>query len=198
MSIRLSIRHSHLAVLTLSAVLGTALLTACGSDGGPSADPSEPTTSSTSETPGDEPTEEPSATVEPATGKRLEGDQFTVNIPQGWRADPEVMGVTFTYDPHGTDTVVTGVSAVSRLSLDQAAKRFSSSVSRDGVRRLPDTTLGGEPAFHLTAEPVGEKVYEAFGLWRNNEIVTLEFDITGTKAERQQLMESVAATWQWK
>ncbi len=194
----MSIRRSHLAVLILSAVLGTAALTGCGGAEQPSADPAQPTTSGTSETAGGAPTEQPSANVEPATGKRLEGDQFTVNIPQGWRADPEVMGVTFTYDPPGTDTVVTGVSAVSRLSLDQAARRFSSSVSRDGVRRLPDTTLGGEPAFHLTAKPVGEKVYEAFGLWRNNEIVTLEFDITGTRAERRQLMESVAATWQWR
>lgn len=190
-------RHRHPSTLALSAVLGVALLAGCGGDKEPTDDPTSATSPSPSDSPSGEPTGETSPAVEPASGTTIRGDQFSVNIPKGWQADPEQIGVTYTYDPDSTATIVTGVTEVGQKSLDEAAALFLSSTSREGVRRVADATLGGEAAFHLAAETTSEYTFEAYGLWRNNQLVTLEFDLTGTEAERADLIASVLATWRW-
>lgn len=192
----MTVAQHRRAALTLCGVLTAGLLLGCGGGDEPADDPTSTAPSATPTT-GDSPTEEDTAAVEPASGKTIEGDQFSVTIPRGWQADREQIGVTYAYDPDSTATLVTGVTAVGEKSLDEAAALFLSSTSRQGVRHVGDTTLGGEPAFHLRGKPLSGYTFEAYGLWRNGQLVTLEFDLPGTDEERRALMDSVLATWQW-
>lgn len=187
------VRRTTLAGLGCAALL----LGGCADDeprSGPSASQSSP-----GETPTDAaPSEEPGNDVEAATGVTIEGDQYTVTIPKGWQADKELLGVVFTYDPDNTDVIaVTSVDG-GVASLDEAARIAVVGSGVPGTRRLDDTTLGGLDAYHLTATPVGEKVYEEFGLSVGDQLVSIAFDIRASDAERQALMDSVLATFEWK
>jgi len=171
-------------------------LTGCGDDE-PGADPSAvaPTTSTASPSASEEPRTDG---VPPASGITIEGDQYRVRIPKGWKADEELLGVVFTYNPDNTDVIaVTSVDGAA-ASLDEAARIAVKGSGVAGTRRVDDTTLGGLPAYHLTATPVGEKVYEELGLSVGDQLVSIAFDIRAPEGEREALMSSVLATFEWK
>ena len=169
-------------------------LTGCGEE--PRADPpAAPTTSTASPVVSEEPSDPGNP---PASGITIEGDQYRVTIPKGWKADEELLGVVFTYNPDNTDVIaVTSVDGAT-TSLDEAARIAVKGSGVAGTRRVDDTTLGGLPAYHLTATPVGEKVYEEFGVSVGNQLVSIAFDIRAPDGERQALMNSVLTTFEWK
>lgn len=171
-------------------------VTGCGDDE-PGSDPSAgaPESSVASPSASAEPVDDG---VTPASGITIDGDQYRVTIPKGWKADKELLGVVFTYDPDNTDVIaVTSVDGAP-TSLDEAARIAVKGSGVAGTRRVEDTTLGGLPAYHLTATPVGEKVYEEFGLSVGDQLVSIAFDIRAPDGERQALMDSVLATFEWK
>lgn len=197
------VRHAaRLAV----ALLLVGVMSACGGDEpgngaepptSPSTEPSEP-----SETP------EPSTTepaVEPATGRVYETPQFTMRAPKGWRVEYEITdAIEFTSgpppgdgqaseaDPFGLVTVETEAES-GQLSLDEVARG-----STEDLPRVADTELGGEAAYLLASNQAAFSDQE-LGLWYDGVVVRLRFTLGGgAKADRQELVDSVVAAWEWK
>lgn len=185
-------------VAPLVVLLVGAGLAGCGGGGEPTADPTTASSSaSTSASP--TPTGETSeAASEVATGPKVAYDQFTVNLPAGWKHDKEILGLTFGYDPDNTDAIeIIAVDSVSR-TLDQAAQSALRTQTREAIRREDDAELGGLPAYHLTAPGVGQHAYDEYGLWIGGQMVSIGLDIEGTEADRRAVIGSVLASWTWR
>lgn len=200
-------RTAHLGAVLL---IGS-LLTGCGDEPDPGNDPTagasgSPESSESGEpSESSEPTESASDTgVAPAGGETFEADQFTVSGPEGWRmkvVSPRVVryssgepksNAQLARRPHGL--VFVDVSDVSgEPTLDELAEE---SVRNDP--RRPDTTIDGEPAYHRANRDQGFESQEEFGLWVVGQQVRVNFSlIGGTPKQRQTLVESVLASWQW-
>ena len=197
------VRHAaRLAV----ALLLVGVMSACGGDepGNGAEPPSSPSTESSepSETP--EPSETEPA-VEPATGRVYETPQFIMRAPEGWRVEYEITdAIEFTSgpppgdgqaseaDPFGLVTVETEAES-RQLSLDEVARG-----STEDLPRLADSELGGEAAYLLASNQAAFSDQE-LGLWYDGVVVRLRFTLGGgAKADRQELVDSVVAAWEWK
>ncbi len=200
-------RSAHVAAALL---LGSALA-GCGDGTAQEPDP-EPTggTSGDVESEQAEPSEsagssESSESSDPAAaGETFDAGQFTVNGPEGWRmkvitertvrfssGQPKSNSALYK-KPHGLVFVdVTDVSG--EPTLDQLAEE-----SVRSEPRLPDATIDGEPAYHLANRDQGFETQEQLGLWREGQQIRIDFSlIGGSKRQRQALIQSVLASWQW-
>lgn len=65
-------------------------------------------------------------------------------------------------------------------------------------RRMADTTLDGEPVFHLEGRLARGSWFSAYGAIRQDTVVYVRFDLVGTRAQSKEVVESVPATWQWR
>jgi hypothetical protein len=200
-------RAAHLGAVLL---LGS-LLTGCGDDPDPGTDPTAGASGSPGSSESGDPSESSGPTesasdpgVAPAGGETFEADQFAVSGPEGWRMkviSPRVVrygsgeprnNAQLTKRPHGL--VFVDVSDVSgEPTLDELADE---SVRNDP--RRPDTTIDGEPAYHRANRDQGFETQEEFGLWRDGQQIRVNFSlIGGTRMQRQALVKSVLASWQW-
>jgi hypothetical protein len=198
-------RAASLAVALL--LVGTT--SSCGGDGpGDRAEPPSSPSAESAESSEPSETAEPSETeagVEPATGRVYETPEFTMRAPKGWRVEYEITdAIEFTSgpppgdgqaseaDPFGLVTVETEAES-GPLSLDEVARG-----STDDLRRLADTELGGEAAYLLASNQAAFSDQE-LGLWYDGVVVRLRFTLGGgAKADRQALVDSVVAAWEWK
>lgn len=198
------VRHAaHLAV----ALLLVGATSACGGEEpGNGAEPSSPSTESTESSEQSETTEpsETEAAVEPASGRVHETAQFTMRAPKGWRVEYEITdAIEFTSgpppgdgqaseaDPFGLITVETEAES-QPLSLDEVARG-----STEPLPRVGDTELGGEAAYLLASNRAAFSDQE-LGLWYDGVVVRLRFTLGGgSKADRQELVDSVVAAWEW-
>jgi hypothetical protein len=131
--------------------------------------------------------------------------QFTMRAPKGWRVEYEISDtIEFTSgpppsngpaseaDPFGLVTVE-AEAETRALSLDQAARSSS-----EPLPRQADTELGGEAAYLLASNQAAFSDQE-LGLWYDGVVVRLLFRLGGGSTEdRQELVDSVVATWEWK
>ncbi len=202
---------SHLrrrtARLAAALLLGSALA-GCGD--GTAAEPDAQATDGTSvdvESGPAEPSESasPSESAGPsAAGETFDAGQFTVNVPVGWRmkvvtertvrfSSGRPKNTSALYKrPHGLVFVdVTDVSG--DPTLDQLAEE-----SVRSEPRRPDATIDGEQAYHLANRDQGFETQEQLGLWRQGQQIRIDFSlIGGSKRQRQALVRSVLASWQW-
>lgn len=140
----------------------------------------------------------------PAGGETFDAGQFTVNGPEGWRmkvvtertvrftsGQPENNSALYRR-PHGLVFVdVTDVSG--EPTLDQLAEE-----SVRAEPRLSDARIDGEPAYHLANRDQGFETQEQLGLWREGQQIRIDFSlIGGSRRQRQSLVSSVLASWQW-
>jgi hypothetical protein len=197
-------RIGHLAAALL---LGSALA-GCG-DGAAKEPDAEPTGGGSGGVDGEptEPSESESSSLSSgpsAAGETFEAGQFTVNGPEGWRmkvvtertvrfssGQPKSSSALYK-KPHGLVFVdVTDVSG--EPTLDQLAEE-----SVRSEPRLPDVTIDGEPAYQLANRDQGFETQEQLGLWRDGQQIRIDFSlIGGSKRQRQALVQSVLASWQW-
>ena len=147
------------------------------------------------------PTDAAPATAPAASGPTITGDVFTVNAPEGWEKDP-----TFSTDfldqysdASGGNSFALAEIAGEVRPLDAVAKDNFSAFSPNGTKRkrVADTTVAGAPAYHFTAQAGFGDFDEAYGVVRGGEQVTIAFTLTGTRQERQAIIDSVLASWQW-
>lgn len=180
------------ACATLCLVL---LLSGCGDDDPESKDPpaSESPSATDSTT---EPTDDP-ATVEPASGPPLTVKGVSLRMPEGWHLDNDE--ASFLVVGAADDrTAIVNLGSFPSLDPDVSLRRLAQSTLRTGSYSngtiLPEATMAGQPAFHVTGDVVGDWT-EEFGLIHDGEIVSVEFVfLRGPKTGRQELIESVLAT----
>lgn len=178
---------------TAAAVVACLALSGCQDDGkDPGKDASGSSTSSPSEK---TPTEAPAA-----AGPVIKGDTFTVNVPEGWTKDKD-----FSTDfldqyaaPEGMDALYVGEIEGEVRPLDDVAKdnfdRFATSGKK---RKMATGDLAGDPAYHFTAQDGSGNFAEEFLAIHDGSQVTLGVVLSGTKAERQAVIDSILASWEW-
>ena len=199
---------SHI-LLRRTAHLGAALLlvgglAACGDDEpDPDARPSSTEPSgSTGLTESPEPTETEPA-VDSATGEAFTGTSFTVTGPEGWALDARSPRVA-QFDsgpPKGDQLDRRAFGLISVVVSDATGGTTLDDLASESVReepRQPDTTVGGEPAYHLANDDQVFNTDEEFGVVRDGESIIVNVGLLGgTEKQRQRLLASVLATWQW-
>ena len=184
---------------TICATLCLVLLVSGCSDDDPEAkDPptSESPSATDSTTEPTEPTDDP-ATVEPAAGPPLTLKGVSLRMPQGWHLDND--DASFLVVGAADDrTAIVNLGSFPSLDPNVSLMRLARSTLRTGGysngKILPEATMAGRPAFHVTGDVVGDWT-EEFGLLHEGEIVSVEFVFfRGPKTGRQELIESVLAT----
>lgn len=177
-------RRRILATSATSLVLLTA---ACGGDAPePSAEPTGTTSSSAAPSPDPQSseTDSPSAptpteqTVAPATGALITGPSSTVNAPASFRDNPSstplggnVNGKSAEYNIALSDNEI----ELPDESTDFLARLVTkSSIIQPPLKRQPDTTMAGQPAYHLAGEDtLSGRWAEEYGLYADGYLTTL-------------------------
>jgi len=179
----------------VAAIAVCLVLTGC-QDG--AKDPSGKESPSGSSSTGETPTGAPAA-----SGPLVEGDTFSVHVPQGWKFD-KTFSADF-IDQYSNPDEFDQRLYVGELSgdvrpLEEVAKgnfaRFATTAT--DKLRLPGADIAGEPAYHFVASQGGGTVVEEFGVVRNGHQVALNITLTGSKPERQAVIDSILAGWEWK
>lgn len=196
-------------VLLLIAVLALTL-SACGSKTRTDNDATSDATSAT----GDAQASEPEAPVaEPATGAAQSGDGYTYNAPEGWAKPPQsVPGFT-------PDTIVANLSdkdgfadnvntvvdttvpaEISLDDLEAGAAKSLKSVGATNVSVEDRTDVAGKQAIHITSELAvgGPHDVDSYFVTNGKKWVAVTFSSNDLDAaERQELADSVLASWSW-
>ena len=147
------------------------------------------------------PTDEAPTKAPAASGPTITGDSFTVNVPEGWTKSEDFS--TEFLDQY-SDTAGNGKLALAEIEgevrpLDAVAKDNFSLFSPNGTKRkrVEDATVAGEPAYHFTANAGFGDFDESLGVVKDGKQVTITFTLPGTGQERQAVIDSVLASWQW-
>ena len=177
---------------TVAAVAVCLALAGCQDDG------TEPTAGSS--TTGTSTDEQPTA-APAATGPAIRGDSFTLHVPEGWTYNKDYS--TDFIDQYSSPTSieqmhVTEISGEVR-PLDEVAEANFEGFAPAGTKRkrLSGATVAGEPAYHLTANGGYGKFVEEFGVIKDGQQVTFGITLTGSRADRQAVIDSVLASWEW-
>ena len=186
--------HTVRACLVVACVAGL-LLTGCqdsgSGDGTGAGAAGDPTSAS--------PTE--SQEVEPADGPIVESDHASYHVPRTFEVADELAG-TFPASEKGSgrSAITLGeVPAFGNTDLRTLARVMAENVARGRApQRVADTTLAGEPAFHLEGQVQPGQHFTAYGAARDDMVVYVRFDLDGSREDNADLIESVLATWQWK
>jgi hypothetical protein len=186
--------------LTLTAVL--ALGAGCGGEDRASGDDPSPSTSAATSTPPESAGSE-SPQAEPATGKVVETKWFRVKVPAGWRVTEVATDFVIVADDRTGPSIISfsitdtygepsPLGKLARTLADTAHFTGDYQVSTDG-------TLGGEPAYVITGARDGATLEAtAYGSLHDEQDVSVTFSLDDTVGPRQELVDSVLATWQWK
>lgn len=189
-------RRTVLAALVAAGLL----LTGCSDeDADPQADPSDTATSSDTATP-DEPTASPEPTVEPASGVRVELDRIAMHAPAGWRKAKQLSPFLVQVDePGSVNSVSLGdLSAVSDTPLQEQAE-----IAADNERQseiVDPVEIGGVDWYHIVGREDRFADFEQFGTIHNGSeaVISFSLDTELAEDERQQIIDSVLATVEWK
>jgi hypothetical protein len=181
-------------------VAASALLAGC-SDSGDRAS-GEPGTSASDTPTGSTSTSTSTPAVEPATGKLVETSYFTVRVPRGFEVDVTAEDFSiYTYDPAGGAEIAFTLVPTNGndFSLHQLAHQLLRNQPWTREPKLAaDTTVAGEPAYHLTG-PVGNGLRtDAFGVAHDDMHVMVDVETDRSPEKQQQMVDAVLATWQWK
>jgi hypothetical protein len=158
-----------------------------------SGDPSESTADGAS----------PAPAVEPATGPRLETPHARARAPEGWGRRQTAFGVD-SQMPGGSDAVTLSEGPAppgaepTRGALRAAAKgQLQLGLTRNPSLDL-DAKLAGRPAFKLTGHDRHGRKVQWTTIYEDS-LVTISFLLQDTpKAEREELVESVLSTFEYR
>ena len=197
------------ALLTAS-LLAASQLTGCGED---EKDPQpEPTTTAS---------DSPSSSSTPAVGPVVEEPTFSFHLPELWTEGEPLSSSnvsTVSGGPaDGFDLTDLAVETWTLKHFDDVAKLSGDVLANFQVyapkgRLVGVTDWAGQPAYHLAGRGALAGHAEQFGVIWKDQHIAIRFDFaspetaTGTRrkefeltrAERQALMDSVEASWEWK
>ncbi|MFC4785547.1 hypothetical protein ACT8ZV_13790 [Nocardioides sp. MAHUQ-72] len=184
---------------SIALALAALLLTGCtGSQDSAAGESGRPPSSAT----GSPQSGPPTPSVPPASGKAVDTSYFTAHVPRGFTVDVTAEDFSiYTYDPGGRTEISFGITPTygKQPTLDQLAH----STLRHGLwerdpRIADETTLAGEPAYHLTG-PVGlGRHTETYGAAYRDRHIDVTIDSVLPVPELRRLADSVLASWQWK
>ena len=181
-------------------VLVAGLASACTDGDEPGGDPS-PTVTSDSPSP-TETSGSPGPSVSPATGLMLELPKARVRVPRGYKElQPEEFLVSAS-DTETTNFISLSDTAALGQSTIQELARSTLEISPylRKPRILAPTTLQGERVYHVAGRIDAVQYLEEFGTIYDGDIVVLTFVLESRipPQERQELIDSVFASFEWK
>jgi hypothetical protein len=187
--------RSALCTLTLAGLL----LTGCGDKDAEAVTDETPSSPS-----GSSPSSETASSdaVEPATGRSVETTWYSVHAPRGWQV--RVLAKNFSIvaqDLHSSAYIAFGITDTYGYQ-DTLAQLAKANLRTSAWPAKPDlveeTTVAGEPAYHLVG-PSGDGFdLDVFGVLHDRQHVSAEFALHGSPQKRLAIVESVLASWQWK
>lgn len=186
--------------LLLSPLLVLALVSGCGASDEPSrtagSEPAAPGSSASA------PSDVPSDDV--ATGIHLRMPNSTVVAPEGWTRGRKLSrGEQDADDPDSISFISLGeieAFGSGKGASELGRTRIASSITPRAPRLRPVITLDGVPVYHVSGWVTSYRWIEEFGAIRNDRIVTLvfSFDKEISAAERQQVLDEVLPTFEWR
>lgn len=188
--------------LAVPLLAGALAVTGCGSDDEPaqpegsgetaSSSPQEPE-ESPEESPEEAPEESPSVT--PATGPALKSDDALVRLPQGSRPSQSTAFTVSAILPDNVGGVFLSEGFAVGETTDEVFRAYNKNDSGPDLRRQPDVTMAGRPAFHGTG-PTSEVAGATYGTVEF--VLAVEFYKKVSAEERARTFESILATWEWR
>lgn len=145
--------------------------------------------------------ESPEEAAAPATGALLTVQGSQVRLPGHWEADSPLLMQVAGHDPQDPLTFLTLfrfpqlVASIDELTRENATRRTWDFK----LKRRADVTVDGHVASHLEGRVLpGEYVVLFSTLW-NGESLELQFNFANgePKAERDEIVQSVLATWEF-
>lgn len=195
-------RRTKIAAGVLAAA--TLLLAAgCGGSDGSSdgsGAPTDPATSASTSTSSSPSTSAP--TVAAATGPLLDMPRASLHAPDTWRLRKKL--VTFSVsagDPQSVSLVQLGdLDATNDASLAVQAHNATRGYAGTPPKVLAPVTIDGVPCYHVAGQTTKLSYVEAFGAIHNDGMVSVQMTFSSEikPAERQQLIDSMLASWKWK
>ena len=180
----------------VTAIAVCLLLAGCQDDG---EEPRSGTSTTSTSSPSDEaPTEAPAA-----GGPAITGDIFTLHVPEGWTFDKtfstEFIDQYTNPAGAGNERLFVGELSGEVRPLDEVAKANFTSFATTGTqrKRVADAEIAGQPAYHYTAKGEYGVFTEEFGVVREGQQVSFQISLAGSKAERQAVIDSILASWEW-
>ncbi len=201
-----------------SAALAVLLLgSACSGSDDPGGSPSPSSASPTgSDTASPEPTDstgptgsaDPSAgpATDPATGATLELPHSRVRIPSDWKRMSRLVRTQQDAKDPGSASLLS-LAEINAFGSTNSADELVKSVLRvtRGTypltpKRLPNVVVDGVEMYHLSGKIQPLRWLEEYGAIFSDRIVTLGFEFSPdvSPAERQQVVASVLATFEWR
>lgn len=179
-------------------LMSVLLLAGCGGGGSEEAGPGSADTEA-SEPSG--PSESPSPAVEPATGPPIKAEEVTIRTPQGYgRAETWTAYALVSRGP-GEDFIGVGQAPVYEQLSDRAiARSVAKGATWGGTdpARGENVLVDGVSMVHLHG-PNGLGQYnDAFSAVVGDHLVELRFSLGGRPEARQEVVDSVLATVEWR
>ncbi|MFG6501899.1 hypothetical protein [Microbacterium sp. P05] len=154
-----------------------------------------------------------SSSVPAATGDRLDGDGYSYNVPEGWGI-PEGTEIptgvdTAAADVNDTDGFADNINVVinpegdiSPEDIETAAAQQLEGSGATEVEVGERTEIAGAETAQITALlESGGATYRIDQYYPNHDgqtyVVTLSFNETVSEADRDEIAQSVFATWEW-
>jgi hypothetical protein len=128
---------------------------------------------------------------------------FAVTGPEGWTLDARSsrVGQFDSGPPKGNQLERRVFGLISVVVNDTSGETTLDDLASESVRdepRQPDVTVGGEPAYRMANDDQAFNTDEELGLVRGDESVVVNVSLLGgTEKQRQKLLLSVLASWQW-
>lgn len=185
-----------------------ALGTACNGSDDPGATPSEPASSPTG-APSTEPTETTTETttpsIAPATGPVLEMPRASVRVPEGWEIQDQLVSAQAEAFDDDTASLITVAETEDfsggQLTTEQMVDIWYQTSPYDlRPKEQPATELDGVEVYHLAGKTDRLSYLEEFGADRGGRVVALIFELSTelSPQEREEIVDSVVATFRWK
>ena len=192
--------------ISITALAATGLfLTGCGDDSQsePDATPTATATSSGSAKPTDSTTTEstePEPTVEPATGLTWDLERIFMRAPEGWtKVRSPASWAVGAADPDSQSMV--SLTDLENFTPQSYADQVRLELKNNPEAKLQDPVeIAGARWWHTTAPDSDDATIERFGTIHNKSeaLIDFLFDNAIPEDERQQIIDSVLATVEWK
>lgn len=186
------------------AALTCVVLAGCSDESAPQSEADRTPSASGSTTPS--PSASTSPTPSEPAGELIEVENVSLRAPVTWTVEYREGGVgqgMSLFPPSGaaSNSISVYVSPNPSVYTLKDAEDFAIEEMRGvmdpDARRMPRTTLGGQPAFHVRGrDEVGH--YDSFGAIYGAKSISIDFQLSGSKSERRSIIDEVLTSVEWK
>lgn len=143
----------------------------------------------------------PASTVPPADGEEIRADLFTLRVPRRFADVDRTHAISIPADDFSTGESIYVGNLPDMLDkpLSDLARDAATESQWDGrPRQLATVTIAGQEWYHLAGRDVLTEHADEFGTWREGHVVTVRFNLDGSRPARQRTIAATLATFAWR